>query len=171
LHGFNLGPDAFRRLRAYLPVLCKSWRGIDLHLNHPPGYPDSWGASRNWRTDETSPFEHTRVLEPAVNKKYMAILRERFARRFPKIGEPEVLNSWAGLIDVMPDVVPIVDRTPSLPGLVIATGMSGHGFGIGPGFGRVVSRLVAGEEPEHDLRRFRSSRFSDGSRLDLRTSL
>jgi len=171
LHGFSLGPDVFRHLRRYLPVLRKSSRGIGLHLKHPPDYPDSWAASRDWRADETSPFEKTRVLEPAANKKHVAILCRRFARRFPKIGTPEVLNSWAGLIDVMPDVVPIVDRTPSLPGLVIATGMSGHGFGIGPGFGRIVARMIAGEEPEHDLRRFRFSRFSDGSRLDLRTSL
>jgi glycine/D-amino acid oxidase-like deaminating enzyme len=49
--------------------------------------------------------------------------------------------------------------------------MCGHGFGIGPGFGRVVARMIAGEEPEYDLRRFRFSRFSDGGKLDLRTSL
>ena len=31
-----------------------------------------------------------------------------------------------------------------IPGLTIATGMSGHGFGIGPGMGRVVADLVLG---------------------------
>jgi glycine/D-amino acid oxidase-like deaminating enzyme len=43
--------------------------------------------------------------------------------------------------------------------------MSGHGFGIGPGFGRVVADLVRGRAPGHDLSRFRFARFSDGSRL------
>ncbi len=43
--------------------------------------------------------------------------------------------------------------------------MSGHGFGIGPGMGEVVARLVMGEAPGHDLSRFRLSRFSDGSRI------
>ena len=71
----------------------------------------------------------------------------------------------------MPDVVPIVDRVPGIPGLIMATGMCGHGFGIGPGFGRVVARMVREQEPEHALDRFRFGRFSDGSRLDLRTSL
>ena len=171
MHGFSLGPDAFRHLSKYLPVFRKSWREIDLHLKSPSGYPDSWTTPRNWRDDEISPFEKIRVLEPLVNKKYVNLMCDRFAERFPEIGRPEVLNSWAGIIDAMPDVVPIVDRTPKLPGLIIATGMSGHGFGIGLGFGRVVARMVAGEEPEHDLRRFRFSRFSDGSKLDLRTSL
>ncbi|ARP67268.1 MULTISPECIES: FAD-dependent oxidoreductase [Mesorhizobium] len=48
--------------------------------------------------------------------------------------------SWAGMIDAMPDVVPIVDRAAAILGLVIATGMSSHGFGIGPGMGGLVGR-------------------------------
>ena len=39
------------------------------------------------------------------------------------------------MIDAMPHIVPIVDRVPNIDGLILATGMSGHGFGIGPGFG------------------------------------
>lgn len=171
MNGFSLGPDAFRHLTKYLPVFRKSWREIDLHLSSPSGYPDSWSTPRTWRDDEVTPFERIRVLEPKPSQKYVALLCDRFAERFPEIGRPEVQNSWAGIIDAMPDIVPIVDRAPALPGLIVATGMCGHGFGIGPGFGRVVARMVAGEEPEHDLSRFRFSRFSDGSKLDLRTSL
>ena len=58
-----------------------------------------------------------------------------------------------------------------MPSFVLATGFSGHGFGIGPGAGRVVASLVAGDAPGHDLRRFRLGRFSDGSRLELGPSL
>jgi len=54
---------------------------------------------------------------------------------------------------------------------VVATGMSGHGFGIGPGFGRVIADLVQGQDPGHDLSRFRLSRFFDGTRLELGPSL
>ena len=68
------------------------------------------------------------------------------------------------MIDTLPDVVPIVDRAP-IRGLTIATGMSGHGFGIGPGMGRVVADLVTGGAVGHDLTRFRLARFSDGSRI------
>ncbi len=71
----------------------------------------------------------------------------------------------------MPDVVPVIDHAAALPGLTIATGMSGHGFGIGPGVGRVVADLVAGLAPGHDLARFRLARFSDGSRIELGPAL
>ena len=67
------------------------------------------------------------------------------------------------MIDALPDVVPAVDRAAQLPGLTVVTGMCGHGFGIGPAFGRIAARLATGEDPGHDLARFRLARFSDGS--------
>ena len=69
------------------------------------------------------------------------------------------------MIDTIPDDVPVIDRVAAIPGLVIATGLCGHGFGIGPGMGRVVADLVAGNPTGHDLQRFRLSRFTDGSKL------
>ena len=75
------------------------------------------------------------------------------------------------MIDTMPDVVPVIDACAALPGLWIGTGLSGHGFGIGPGVGRVLAALVAGDAPGHDLARFRLSRFSDGSPIRLGPAL
>jgi glycine/D-amino acid oxidase-like deaminating enzyme len=69
------------------------------------------------------------------------------------------------MIDVTPDVVPVMDEVARYPGLYLATGFSGHGFGIGPGAGRVMADLVMGRSVVHDLSRFRLSRFSDGSAM------
>ena len=68
------------------------------------------------------------------------------------------------MIDAMPDVVPVVDRC-SIPGLVLAFGMSAHGFGIGPAFGRAVANIVTERDVGHDLSRFRADRFVDGSQI------
>jgi glycine/D-amino acid oxidase-like deaminating enzyme len=51
----------------------------------------------------------------------------------------------------------------SLPGFFISTGFSGHGFGIGPGAGRLMADLVAGDAPVVDPAPFRFGRFADGS--------
>ena len=69
------------------------------------------------------------------------------------------------MIDAMPDVVPVVDRVKEIEGVVVATGMSAHGFGIGPGFGKAVANIVVGQEVGHDMSRFRSTRFDDGSKI------
>ena len=71
------------------------------------------------------------------------------------------------MIDALPDVVPVLDRADGTDGLWIATGFSGHGFGIGPGAGKVIAKLIQGQESGFDLQRFRFSRFSDGSELEL----
>ncbi|MBV1864386.1 MAG: FAD-binding oxidoreductase [Rhodobacteraceae bacterium] len=168
--GFYLGPDAFRHFGAFTAVVRKHLLDIKPSPFAPHGFPDAWATPRKWDTASTSPFERMRVLEPKPDLAYVKRMQKQFAIRFPQIGKPQILNSWAGMIDTMPDVVPVVDHSP-LPGLIIATGMSGHGFGIGPGFGRIVARMATGRAAEHDLRRFRFSRFSDGSVLDVGSAL
>ncbi len=164
-HDFMIGPDAFRNLRAYLPTWRRDLRSTRLRAKAPAHFPDAWGTPRQWSPDAPSPFEAMRVLNPAPNLKSLGRVQDDFAAAFPTLGRPRLRLAWAGMIDSMPDVVPVIDRVAQIPGLVIATGMSGHGFGIGPGVGRVVADLVVGGPVGHDLHRFRLSRFSDGSSL------
>ena len=90
-------------------------------------------------------------------------MRKGLKKRLPKLAEIPFEETWAGMIDVTPDVVPVMDHIESHPGLLLATGFSGHGFGIGPGAGKVMADMVMGNSAAHDLSRFRMSRFSDGS--------
>jgi len=163
-HDFYLGPDAFRSFAAYLAILKQEWRSSTFHPAAPRGFPDAWSTPRRWSEDEATPFEATRILSPRPNARTIANVQSAFASAFPALGRPRLKATWGGMIDTLPDVVPIVDNAP-IPGLTIATGMSGHGFGIGPGMGRVVADLVSGGHVGHDLGRFRLSRFSDGSKI------
>jgi len=165
-HDFWIGPDAFRHLRAFLPQLRMAPFGRRYRAMAPKGFPDAWGTRRSWRADEETPFEAMRVLNPAPDMRRLAQVQRRFARAWPGLGPTPSPAAWAGMIDVLPDEVPVADRAP-LPGLSICTGMCGHGFGIGPGFGRIMADLIAGSDPGHDLGRFRLSRFSDGTRLQI----
>ena len=164
-HDYFIGPDAFRNLGHNLSALKRDFRATRFRARAPHDYPDAWGTARHWSGDEVTPFERLRILNPAPDMKQLAKVQDSFAAAFPDLGRPEIKTAWAGMIDTMPDVVPVIDRVAALPGLVIATGLSGHGFGIGPGLGRVVADLVAGKPVGHDLARFRLARFSDGSKL------
>ncbi|WP_238367433.1 NAD(P)/FAD-dependent oxidoreductase [Mesobacterium pallidum] len=161
-----VGPDAFRALPKYLPVMREDPGGFRLKPLAPKGFPDGWTTPRRWAEDQPSPFEAQRILNPAPNTKGLAQAARQFEAIWPEAGPVKPVARWAGMIDVMPDIVPVVDSIAALPGLTVATGMSGHGFGIGPAFGRIAARLVRGEDPGHDLSRFRYARFSDGARMD-----
>jgi glycine/D-amino acid oxidase-like deaminating enzyme len=166
-----VGPDAFRHASKYVSALRANPFGTRYLPAAPRGYPDGWSTPRKWTADEESPFERMRILNPAPKASALRDIDREFKELFPQFKTVPLKATWAGMIDAMPDVVPVVDHAAEIPGLVIATGMSGHGFGIGPGMGRVVADLVQGNETGHNLHRFRQSRFSDGSPIQLGPSL
>ena len=160
-----LGPDALRHMRHYLPLAVSGEFDVHLRPPQPAHWPDAFSTPRHWSGAEQSPFERMRILDPGPNAAKLPQITEQFQRAYPQAGPVVQQAGWGGMIDVLPDVVPIVDRVSELPGLTVCTGMCGHGFGAGPGFGRAALDLATGRTPAHDLSRFRIGRFSDGSRL------
>ncbi|ABD56207.1 NAD(P)/FAD-dependent oxidoreductase [Jannaschia sp. CCS1] len=159
------GPDALRHLRHYLPLALTGEFEIYLRGPAPDGYPDAWRTARTWSADHRTPFEKMRVLDPQPSIAKVSEIKRRFAQAYPQLGHVRTRAAWAGMIDVLPDVVPVVDHVAKLPGLIVATGMCGHGFGIGPAFGRILADMVQGNATGQDLSRFGMARFADGSRL------
>ena len=158
-----LGPASFRHALKFRKLIALSARDIRVRLGAPEGYPNSWRTARRWSGDEQSPFERARVLNPAPSPEAVQRIRDRLPKRFPAMAGVGLAEAWAGMIDVTPDAVPVLGETAAVPGLIIATGLSGHGFGIGPAIGRIAADLVRGRDPGHAMTRFRHSRFFDGS--------
>ena len=158
-----VGPRSFRYLAKFRALLGASARSLRVLVGPPRGFPGSWGGRRRWTADEVTPFERTRVLNPPPSEVVLRRISARLPVQAPRLAEAGMAEAWAGMIDVTPDAVPYLCEAPSPRGLFIGTGMSGHGFGIGPGAGRVLADLVQGRPHGHDLTRFRFERFSDGS--------
>ncbi len=153
-----LGRDALRHARRYVPLALSGAFDVVLRGPAPKGFPDAPGTPRFWRHDEVSPFERMRVLGPAPNTAKLSEIKRRFAQAYPDMGHVDHADAWAGMIDVLPDEVPVVDYCAKIPGLIVATGMCGHGFGIGPAYGRIVADMVQRHDPGHDLSRFAMNR-------------
>lgn len=158
-----IGPDSVRNAFSYLGTWWQDPAATRFRAGAPAGFPDAWRTPRRWSGEEQTPFERMRILNPAPDRAVVERVATRFGALFPRLGPIRVKAAWAGMIDTMPDVVPVIDRCAQIPGLTVATGMSGHGFGIGPGVGRVLADLIAGDSPGHDIGRFRLDRFTDGS--------
>lgn len=112
-------------------------------------------------------FRRHRVLDPVPSAKTVARIHARLVDRVPALAGIELVEAWSGMIDALPDVVPVMDRAAAVDGLWISTGYSGHGFGIGPGAGKIMAELIQGNSVDHELSRFRLGRFDDGSKLKL----
>ena len=160
-----VAPRSFKDFTKFLKLMKASARDLRLKVGPPADYPGAWGAKKRWSGDETSPFERMRVVNPPPSETVRRRLQERLPRRAPWLAKLGIAEIWAGMIDVTPDAVPYLCEAASPRGFFIGTGMSGHGFGFGPGAGHVLADLVQGRSPGHDLTRFRLNRFHDGSAI------
>ena len=154
----EITPDHFRLLSDFFPRLINNRHEIRLRVGTR-----SWEelrTKRSWTMDEATPMEAVRVLDPKPKQGILAEARAVMARAFPVFAKMEVAQSWGGLMDVTPDAVPVIDQVERIPGFFIATGFSGHGFGIGPGAGKLMADLVAGDRPLVDPTPYRLGRFA-----------
>ena len=58
-----------------------------------------------------------------------------------------------------PDGEPVMDRIADIPGLTLASGFSGHGFGTAPAAGQLAADLVMNSEPLVDPAHYKFDRF------------
>ena len=151
----ELVPDSLRYFIDFLPVLRHEWRGLRLGVGRP--------ALRGLKV-RSDDFEGTRTLDPAPSVSFLDQAYAALRSVFPAFEGVPVVQRWAGMIDATPDAIPVISRVESCPGLVVATGFSGHGFGIAPGAGQLAADLVLGCAPTVDPRPFRYERFIDGTR-------
>jgi glycine/D-amino acid oxidase-like deaminating enzyme len=156
-----LVPDSLRYLRDFLPTIRQERGALRLRVNSQSLR--EFRASRSWPLDKPSPFEAARVLDPEPNAALNGQALAAMIALYPQFRGVPIVQRWGGYIDVTPDVVPYISPLGTLPGLTVATGFSGHGFGIGPAAGRLAAELAIGAAPSADPAPFRASRFNDGS--------
>ncbi len=161
----DLTMDTFRLLGDFLPTARVNWRSVRLRVGGK--FIEDWQIPRSWKLDEATPFEKVRTLDPEPHQPILDGAQKAIGATFPAFRDMRIAERWGGMIDVTPDIVPVISGVDTIPGFFIATGFSGHGFGIGPGAGRLMAELVTGDAPVVDPSAFRFSRFSDGSRTQV----
>jgi glycine/D-amino acid oxidase-like deaminating enzyme len=161
-NAYPITPDSFRFLVDFIPVLLMDGKAMSMRLDDR--FPTEWREAARVPFDRPSPYEASRTLDPAPDQAYLDAALASIQARYPAFAGARIVESWAGFIDATPDTVPVISPVDGLSGLLVATGFSGHGFGIAPGAGYLVADMVSGRAPLVDPREFRLTRFSDGTR-------
>jgi sarcosine oxidase subunit beta len=94
--------------------------------------PNMWGED----TRETSSF--------------LPMVARRMVDVMPRLKNLRVRRTWRGLYPMTPDGLPIVGWCKEVEGFLLAVGMCGQGFMLGPGLGELLARLVKNELVEKD---------------------
>lgn len=158
-HGIT--PATFRHAFKFLPALRREFKVLRIRLGRD--FVNELKMPSRWALDQSSPFEKERVLNPQPSPRLLRGIRKNLSATFPELAHVDIVESWAGMVETSPDVVPIIGESETLPGFHIATGFSGHGFGLGPGAGKSLAAMLTGGSDGVDLSAFRLKRFFDGS--------
>jgi len=150
-------PQFVRFSPQFLPMFLRRWRSLS--PGGLEGLRSGHESLARWRLDQATPMERMRILDPAVDPTVVRLTHRRALELVPALRERQVTAAWAGYIDSTPDGVPGIGEMAGLPGLVLAAGFSGHGFGIGPGAGHLIADIVTGVAPIVDPRPYHPDRF------------
>ncbi|MBU6420238.1 MAG: FAD-binding oxidoreductase [Proteobacteria bacterium] len=153
----EITPDVFRLFFKFLPEFLSERDYLRPHVSGQ--FLQEWRQERDYLSGGNAPFTQERILDPAPQIRGLRQAMRHLARDVPVFADAKVAQSWAGFIDGTPDAIPVISEVKSQKGFYIATGFSGHGFGIGPGAGRLMAEIVAGETPVVDPSAFRMERF------------
>lgn len=162
----DLTIDSLLGFRPFMQGYFTNHRGIRLHVGRL--FFDLLGGRFSKAAFRREVTRH-RILDPAPNMKILNDVLSEVRRIAPAAADVEIERAWAGYIDMTPDLLPAIDALVAPKGLILATGFSGHGFGMGPIVGRLVAELILDGRPSLDLSAFRFSRFHDGTKLTPHT--
>jgi len=105
----------------------------------------------------------TPTFDTTVQWDFLPQVIEVALTRLPALAEASISHAWAGLYEVSPDANPIIGPAHGVDGLFLINGFSGHGFQHSPAAGRILADVIAGRDPQFDLRPFTAERFAAGS--------
>ncbi|MCZ6532168.1 MAG: FAD-binding oxidoreductase [SAR324 cluster bacterium] len=157
---YDLTLESFHHLRWFMPNYLENRRMVRLHIGKP--FWDDLMRAMPWSKARRHPFAHAVDLEPKPNQKQVQRSREALMGYFPHLKDVRIERTWAGMIDTMPDMIPVLGPAPELEGFIFATGFSGHGFAMGPIVGRLISELILNGGASLDIHGLRFSRFAEG---------
>ena len=75
------------------------------------------------------------------------VIAKRAIRFYPILKDLNCIRTYAGLRPFLADHLPLITQVDEVPGYYIATGHEGDGISMAPTTGRLISELIAGEEP------------------------
>ena len=143
-----------RNLQHFLPAYKNNWRLLKLGLGH--------AFIQHLLANLQCGFRARPLPEPRVNTAKVARNVEQFRVLFPHLSGIGLARSWAGRIDLTPDVIPIIDRPDPDNGLYVATGYQRAWLRARPLDRQATCRVDRGRAHFARPQPFRLSRFAEG---------
>jgi len=104
------------------------------------------------------------AIDETVGAEFRAWARARLESRLPVYRDLPDAGGSVGMYTLSPDAQALIGPVAGVPGLVVVSGFSGHGFKLAPSVGEGVAQLLAGDPVSaFDADFFAPDRFRSGA--------
>lgn len=155
IHDFTF--DDFRDLGLWGKVFLKHHAALSFGVD--PGVLRH-DLARLFRRRESDAFPVG--LEPKITRASLNKRLQMLNALIPSTSGVRIHRWFSGIVEITPDLQPVLGKLPAWSNAYVSAGFSGHGFILGPGSGRVMADLVRGDKLSiGDLADYRPDRFMD----------
>jgi glycine/D-amino acid oxidase-like deaminating enzyme len=149
-----------RDLRTWVPAFWQNRKDVSLRLDARTLRTEFACAAARLRrrgTETVVPQGYHPPSDPRDRETQLRAL----AGLIPAMRAARIHRSFSGVMDLLPDLQPVIGRVPEVENVYVSTGFSGHGYMYGPGACRALAELIVDGESSIDLQSYRPGRLKE----------
>jgi glycine/D-amino acid oxidase-like deaminating enzyme len=156
LHDLSLRD--FRDFRIWAPALWQNRKDVSFRLD-PAGLKLELAAKMATMRARDGEVVFPQRYEPPANPRDRFRQLAELARLVPSLKAARVHRSFSGVMDLLPDLQPVLGRIPNTANAYVAGGFSGHGYMNGPGACQAMAELITTGTSSIDLHDYKPERL------------
>jgi glycine/D-amino acid oxidase-like deaminating enzyme len=156
--GHDVSLSDLNGLRYWLPRAMTFRKNLKLRLDTPRVIEQA-----RLRSTLDTRLVPDRSPEPRVDRPLLEASLKRMATVIPAFRHASIGRVWAGLVDMTPDGLPVIDGSAGPEGLTVLTGLCGHGLHLGPVLGEIAADLSLNRTTARPIDAFSLERFTSGT--------
>lgn len=149
-----------RDLRIWAPALWKNRKDVSLRVS-PRLLASELGASLARLRDGKDRTIVPQGFNPSSSPRDRRRQLDDLGRLVPAVRGARIQRVFAGVMDLIPDLKPVIGQIPGMDNAYVSTGFSGHGYMYGPGACQALARLILDHDPGIDLGPYRPERLAE----------
>jgi glycine/D-amino acid oxidase-like deaminating enzyme len=158
-----------RDLRVWAPALWKNRKDVSFRVS-PRLLSDEVGTA--WKRSRSG-RDGTTVVPTGYNPSSRRRDRQKqlhdLGRIVPAVRNARIQQTFAGVMDLLPDLQPVIGVIPGWENAYVSSGFSGHGYMYGPGACRAMAGLIMDGDAGIDITPYRPERLAE--KLSMRDQI
>ncbi len=158
-----------RDLRIWAPAIWKNRKDVSFRVDKQVLAGEVETIWRRWRTGRNGTTFVPKGYDPSSRPRDRQTQLNHLGNLIPAIRGAQIRRAFAGVMDLLPDLQPVLGLVPGWENAYIAGGFSGHGYMNGPGACKAIAGLVSDGDPVIDIAPYRPERLSE--KLSMRDQI